>query len=128
MVRQQNSYRTRAVTIFLSLAVVYAVLAIIAKLVYSDNTFAQTFLLSLGAASLSSGMAFFLIAVYRLKQAHNKVFSIVGTFTALALVFVVLVLVALLLFASNTFVYTLLLTTGAAIFAGSLTFFLIELA
>jgi hypothetical protein len=125
--RKRNVQRTRGVTIFLGLTIVYAMLVVIAKQVESDNTFIQTLLLSLSAAILGSGIAFFLIEVGGLQQARNKLVSIVGVFTALALVFVVLVLIALLLFASNVFVYTLLLTMGAAIFAGSLTFFLIEL-
>lgn len=125
MVRQrQNTQRTRATTLFIGLAIVYAVLAVVANLVFSGNTLVQTLLLSLGSGVLGSGMAYFLI---RLEHPRESRTSIVGMFIALALVFVALVLVALFLFASNAFVYTLLLTTGAAIFAGSLTFFLLKL-
>jgi hypothetical protein len=125
MVQQRHSSRmARATLVFIGLAVVYAVLAIIARVVFSGNTIVQTLLLSLGSGVLGSGVAYFLIG---LEQHRNSRTSIVGMFIALALVFVALVLVALLLFASNAFVYTLLLTTGAGIFAGSLTFFLVKL-
>ena len=125
MVRQRRNARVaRATTVFIGLVIVYAVLAIVANVTFSDNALVQTLLLSLGSAVLGSGIAFFLI---RLEQPHQRC-SVLSTFIALALVVVVLVLVSLLLFMSTAFVYTLLLTTGAAIFAGSLTFFLVKLA
>jgi hypothetical protein len=46
----------------------------------------------------------------------------------LTIVFVVLTLAAQLLFAQTLFAYTMLLTTGTAIFAGGLTFFMVEIA
>lgn len=126
MVQQRrNAVRARALTIFTGLAVVYTVLAIVANLIFSGNTLVQTLLLNLGAAVLGSGVAYFLM---RLEQPRDSRTSIVGMFIALAVVFVALVLLALLLFAANPFVYTLLLTTGMAIFAGGLTFFLVKLA
>lgn len=125
MVRQRRNVKTRATILFIGLAVVYAVLAVVANVVFSGNAIVQTLLLSLGSASLGSGIAFFLI---RLEQVRSTLPSIVRVFMGLTVVFVALVLLALLFSASNVFVYTLLLTTGAAIFAGSLTFFLVELA
>jgi hypothetical protein len=121
--RVQNSGVARATPVFIGLAVVYAVLAIVANLVFSGNALVQTLLISLGSGVLGSGIAYFLI---RLEQARNL--SIVGMFIALAFVFITLILLVLLLFASNVFVYTLLLTTGAAIFTGGLTFFVVKLA
>jgi hypothetical protein len=121
--RVQNSGVARATPVFIGLAVVYAVLAIVANLVFSGNALVQTLLISLGSGVLGSGIAYFLI---RLEQARNL--SIVGIFIALAFVFITLILLVLLLFASNVFVYTLLLTTGAAIFTGGLTFFVVKLA
>jgi hypothetical protein len=124
MVRQKHKLQVaQAITVLIGLTIVYAVLALVANVVFNGNALVQTFLLSLGAAILASGIAYFLIKVYGLEQVHKAV----RMFTALTVVFVMLVLLTLLLFASNTFVYTLLLTTGAAIFAGSLTFFLIKL-
>jgi FtsH-binding integral membrane protein len=129
MVQQRrNTVRTRAINIFIGLAVVYAVLAIVANVVFSGNTLVQTLLLSLDSAVLGSGIVFFLTKVYGLEQAHDQLPSSIEIFIALAVVFVVLVLLALLLFAANPFFYTLLLTTGTAIFAGGLTFFLVKLA
>jgi hypothetical protein len=129
MVQQRRKVqRTRAITIFIGLAVVYAVLAIVANVVFSGNTLVQTLLLSLGSAVLGSGIAFFLTKVYGLEPTRNDLPSIVRTFMALTVVFVALALVALLLFAANAFVYTFLLTTGVAIFAGGLTSLLVKLA
>jgi hypothetical protein len=129
MVQQRRKVQmTRAITIFIGLAVVYAVLAIVANVVFSGNTLVQTLLLSLGSAVLGSGIAFFLTKVYGLEPTRNDLPSIVRTFMALTVVFVALALVALLLFAANAFVYTFLLTTGVAIFAGGLTSLLVKLA
>jgi hypothetical protein len=126
MVQQRrNTQRARALTVFIGLAIVYAVLVIVANLVFSGSLLIQILLLSLGSAVLGAGVAFFLI---RLEQLRNNLASVIGTFMALTGVFVALALVALLLFASNAFAYTLLLTTGATIFGGSLTFFLVRLA
>jgi hypothetical protein len=126
MVRQRGNVGVaRGVPLFIGLVAVYGVLAVIARVVFSGNAIVQILLLSLGSGVLGSGIAYFLI---RLEQHRNTRASIVGMFIALALAFVALILVALLLFASNMFASMLLLTTGAAIFAGGLTFFLIKLA
>lgn len=116
------------IAILVALVIVYATLAIIAQVIYSENTLIQTLLLSLGSAILGSGVAFFLIGFYQREQTHNKRVSILGAFIGLTIVFVILTLAAQLLFAHNLFAYTMLLTTGTAIFAGGLTFFMVELA
>lgn len=119
---------TQIVAILIGLAIVYAALALLAQLIYGGNLLVQTLLLSLGSAVLGSGVAFFLIELYRLEQARNKLLSIFGAFISLTIVFVVLVLMAQLLFTRNLFAYTMFLTTGTAIFAGGLTFFMVEIA
>jgi hypothetical protein len=102
MVQQRRKVqRTRAITIFIGLAVVYAVLAIVANVVFSGNTLVQTLLLSLGSAVLGSGIAFFLTKVYGLEPTRNDLPSIVRTFMALTVVFVALALVALLHFPTH---------------------------
>lgn len=129
MVQQrQPPKRSQIISILIGLAVVYAALAIVAQLVYGGNTLVQTLLLSLGSAILGSGVAFFLIELYRLEQKGSNLASILGAFVGLSVVFVVLTLAAQLLFAENLFAYTMLLTTGTSIFAGGLTFFMVELA
>jgi hypothetical protein len=127
MVRQQNTRGARATPILIGLATVYAALAIIAKLFYSDNNFIQTLLLSLGSATLGSGMAFFLID-RGLEQVRAKRLSSKGVLMGLTLALTALVLLARVLFVSSAFVYTLLLSTGAVIFASGLTFFLVARA
>jgi hypothetical protein len=116
------------VTVLIGLAIVYTALALVAQLVYGGNTLVQTLLLSLGSAILGSGVAFFLIEMYRFEQARYKLTSIIGAFAGLTIVFVALTLAAQLVFAENLFAYTMLLTTGTAIFAGGLTFLMVELA
>jgi hypothetical protein len=124
---KQTPTMTQIVTILIGLAIVYAALAIVAQLIYG-NPLVQTLLLSLGSAVLGSGVAFFLIELYKLEQARNKLLSIFGAFIGLTILFVVLVLMAQLLFTSNLFAYSMFLTTGTAIFAGGLTFFMVEIA
>ena len=61
------------------------------------------------------------------QQRIPKLSEVVTVFVALAIVFAALTMVAQWLFA-NSFVYTILVSLGAAIFGAGLAFFLLELA
>jgi len=61
-----------------------------------------------------------------LQKQMPKMWDLVVTFVGLALVFATLTIVAQWLFASNAFIYTILVSLGAAIFGAGLAFFLID--
>lgn len=63
-----------------------------------------------------------------LQKQMPKKSDLVVTFVGLALVFATLTIVAQWLFASNAFIYTILVSLGAAIFGAGLAFFLIEMS
>lgn len=115
------------VAVFVGLAAVYAALVILAQTVFAGSDLARTLLFSLGSATLGAGVAFLLIELVAAGRTEAKALLIVSTFVGLAAVLVALVLVAQLLFAGDLFAYTLLVTTGAAIFGGGLTFFLVTM-
>ena len=56
--------RTRATIVFIGLAIVFAILAFIAKLVFAGDGFSQGLLLAIGAAVFASGFTFFLIETF----------------------------------------------------------------
>lgn len=57
-----------------------------------------------------------------------KLSEVVTVFVGLAMVFAALTVVAQWLFSGNSFIYTILVSLGAAIFGAGLAFFLLELA
>ena len=57
---------TLATIIFVGLAIVFVVLAIIAKLVFAGDGFSQGLLLAVGASAFGSGLTFFLIETFSL--------------------------------------------------------------
>jgi hypothetical protein len=59
---------TLATVIFVGLAVVFAVLAVIAKLFFAGDGFAQGLLLAIGASVFASGLTFFLIEIFSLRE------------------------------------------------------------
>lgn len=54
---------TLATVILVGLAVVFAVLAVIAKLFFAGDGFSQGLLLALGASAFGSGLTFFLMKI-----------------------------------------------------------------
>ena len=52
-----------ATTVFMGLAIVFAALAVIAKLFFTGNRFSQGLLLPIGASVFGSGLIFFLIEI-----------------------------------------------------------------
>jgi hypothetical protein len=71
---------TLATIIFVALAVVFAILAIIARYVFEGDAFAQGVLLATGAAVFGSGLTFFLIEIFSLLEKKSgeaeKVFEL----------------------------------------------------
>ncbi len=71
---------TLATLIFVALAVVFAILAIIARYVFEGDVFAQVVLLATGAAVFGSGLTFFLIEIFSLLEKKSaeaeKVFEL----------------------------------------------------
>jgi hypothetical protein len=57
-----------ATAVLVGLAVVFAVLAVIAKLLFADDGFAQGLLLAIGASVFGSGLTFFLIEIASLVE------------------------------------------------------------
>ncbi len=74
----------RAITyisvIFVALAIVFAILAIIAKFVFAGDVFAQALLLAVGAAVFGSGFTFFLVEMFSLLEKRSiedkKIFEV----------------------------------------------------
>ena len=59
---------TLATIIFVALAVVFAILAIVARYVFEGDVFTQVILLATGAAVFGSGLTFFLIEIFSLLE------------------------------------------------------------
>lgn len=57
-----------AVAVFVGLAIVFAVLALVANLFYTGDGFAQGLLLAIGASVFGSGLTFFLIEIASLVE------------------------------------------------------------
>jgi hypothetical protein len=57
-----------ATAVFVGLAVVFAVLAVIAKLLLAGDGFAQGLLLAIGASVFGAGLTFFLIEIASLME------------------------------------------------------------
>ncbi len=57
-----------ATIVFVDLAIVFAVLAVIAKLVFAGDGFSQGLLLAIGASAFGSGLTFFLIETFSLLE------------------------------------------------------------
>ncbi len=71
---------TLATVVFVGMAIIFAVLAVIAKLLFSGDGFAQGLLLAIGASAFGSGLTFFLIEIASLvekkgNEAH-KIFEV----------------------------------------------------
>lgn len=62
---------TRATIVFIGLAIVFAVLAAIAKLFFAGDGLSQGILLACGAAVFASGLTFFLIETFFLQKKDN---------------------------------------------------------
>ncbi len=62
------------------MAIVFAVLAVIAKLLFAGDGFAQGLLLAIGASVFGSGLTFFLIEIASLVEKKgneaNKIFEV----------------------------------------------------
>ncbi len=71
---------TFATVVFVGLAIVFAVLAVIAKLLFAGDGFAQGLLLAIGASVFGSGLTFFLIEIASLVEKKgreaNKIFEV----------------------------------------------------
>lgn len=59
---------TFAAVVFVGLAIVFAVLAVIANLFFAGDGFAQGLLLASGASVFGSGLTFFLIEIFSLVE------------------------------------------------------------
>jgi hypothetical protein len=59
---------TLATIVFVGLAIVFAVLAVIAKVVFAGDGFSQGLLLAIGASAFGSGLTFFLIEIFSLLE------------------------------------------------------------
>ena len=59
---------TLATIVFVGLALVFAVLAAIAKVVFAGDGFSQGLLLAIGASAFGSGLTFFLIEIFSLLE------------------------------------------------------------
>jgi hypothetical protein len=57
--------------IFVSLVIVFAILAVIAKYVFAGDVFAQALLLAVGATVFGSGFTFFLIEMFSLPEKRS---------------------------------------------------------
>jgi hypothetical protein len=66
---------TYARVIFVALAIVFVILAAIAKFVFAGDTFAQAILLAVGAAACGSGFTFFLIEMFSLRDYSGQLKS-----------------------------------------------------
>ncbi len=53
--------KTRSTLVLIGLAIVFVVLAVIAKLVFAGDGFSQTLLLAIGSAVFASGFTYFLL-------------------------------------------------------------------
>ncbi len=71
---------TYATVIFVALAIVFAILAVIAKFVFAGDVFAQALLLAVGATVFGSGLTFFLIEMFSLLEKRSiedkKIFEV----------------------------------------------------
>lgn len=127
MVRKQAPKMWDVVMVFAGLSVVFIVLAVLAQWLFTGNGFMYTILISLGAAIFGAGLAFFLLEVSEIQRARMVLASRVSIFVALAVVFLVLVLVAQNLLVGNPLAHTIFVSIGAATFGGGLTFFLVDM-
>ncbi len=59
---------TLATVVFVGLAIVFAVLAAIAKVFFAGDGFSQGLLLAIGASVFGSGLTFFLIEIFSLVE------------------------------------------------------------
>ncbi len=66
--------------IFVAMAIVFAILAVIAKFVFAGDVFAQVLLLAVGATLFGSGFTFFLIEMFSLLEKRGvedkKIFEV----------------------------------------------------
>jgi hypothetical protein len=66
--------------IFVAMAIVFAILAVIAKFVFAGDVFAQVLLLAVGATVFGSGFTFFLIEMFSLLEKRGvedkKIFEV----------------------------------------------------
>lgn len=113
------------ITIFVALAVVFATLTIVAQLLFANNSFIYTILVSLGSAVFGAGLAFFLIEMAEI-QPKTRFTSRTALFLGMALVFLLLVLVAQNFLLANPLAHTIFVSVGAATFGGGLTYFLVD--
>ncbi len=71
---------TYATVIFVALAIVFAILAVIAKFVFEGDVFAQALLLAVGATVFGSSFTFFLIEMFSLMEKRSiedkKIFEV----------------------------------------------------
>jgi protein-S-isoprenylcysteine O-methyltransferase Ste14 len=118
--------RGQVIMVFVGLALVSVVLSIVAEVTYRNSDFARALLIGLGSSIFGAGLAFFLIEMMALGQSRIRPVSVVGIFVGMAVVFAALVGIAQFVPAFDRLTQTALVSLGASVFGGGLTFFLVE--